>query len=528
MGFSLNCYFQYMAKVQLFLLLCLSCSLGGSNLVEQGIKERQASSTITVAIPSATDIRDFDTAKITKDYQYTVLLALYSPLLEHDYLQSQIVIGLAESFSWEGNDFVVKIKKDRFTKSGYHITADDVIFTLKRQMILGSNSHGDLRRLFCGGFQIIEVDQDCNGLSKRDNYTIIFHLKQKSPDLIRSLTSIDFGIVPRTAVDPATLKIVDYSETSGPMYFAGKDDKGQIVLAAQPNHWHNLAFEKAVLFPDSYINTNGEAIPASVAAFESGIIDIVPTTSLHSLGPESYRFRFPYFVHTTNHLGISYLRFTKEGRSMPPQIRNYWARQLQNHIASHPERMLPNRKITRQFFIEEGFGGLSPELKRRLDSVQTGELLNPPSFVIAAHEGVYDLYKRLFVDLPLVKILKESDVSVVNAASSAQPQTKIHATVSMIDGSFDEDLNYLEFLYKDGLFPIQDGEGAKWLEAYSSELDESTRDKMVQMLHWEMIAVEPTVVPLWQRPYTAWSRNGWVMTLPKNYVSMPLWLIKRS
>ena len=52
------------------------------------------------------------------------------------------------------------------------------------------------------------------------------------------LAAIDFAIIPRSSVEPRTLKIIDMKETSGPYFVDSDDGTGKIKLRLNPNHYH--------------------------------------------------------------------------------------------------------------------------------------------------------------------------------------------------------------------------------------------------------------------------------------------------
>jgi hypothetical protein len=481
---------------------------------------RRQTHTIRIAVPFADDIKEFDTARITRDYQYMLLQALYSPLLEHDYETSQIVTGLAESFRWEDAHFIISLRKNILTHSGYEVTADDVLFTFNRQMKLNSNTHGDLRRLLCGSDSQSVQEDFCNGIQKLDRYTVAFNLKQKNTDIVRSLTSIDFAIIPIPAINSESLKIEDYTETTGPMYYSGKDDNGRVTLKAQKDHWHKLDFEKAVIFSDSYVEIDGQMVPRSIEAFKKGDVDVIPTANIYSYAPDHYGLDFKYDLHFTNPIGLAYFHLTSRGQAKSALTRQTWSKAIQEHLAIHQDRLMPRRILTTQFFMKDGFGGLNSsreeELKRKRSAISK---INAEKIIIALHEGVFDTYEKLIGDLPFVVLVREG----VNSSEES-----VDARSAMIDSSFDEDINYLEYLYKENFFPLPQSEAEEWLKVYAGEPDESRRDDLVQDLHLKMISVNPTVIPLFSRPYMACSRNGWILKLPKNYVNTPFWLIRKS
>lgn len=475
------------------------------------------SGSIRIAVPFAERIEDFDTAEITRDYQYMLLQALYSPLLEHDYSSSQIVTGLASSFRWEESRFIVSLRPGLRTQSSYEITADDVIFTFMRQLQLSSNTHGDLRRLLCE-----EEGQDaaCRNIEKIDKYTVAFNLRQRNADIIRTLTSIDFAIIPKSAVNPLTLRIEDYSETSGPMYYAGRDEQGQIVLKAQRSHWHRLGYDTAILFSDRYEEKDGQMQPRSIEAFKRGEIDLIPTGNIYSLAPDHYGLDFEHDLHVTQAIGLSYLHLTERGRQQALGVRQLWAEGIQRHLAAHPERLLLRRTLTRQFFMEKGFGGLDllrqQWLKDRRSELSQGEV---PKMRLGVHEGVYQTYQRLLGDLPFVELVRET---------LGGPRLELDARAALIDSSFDEDLNYFEYLFKENFLPLDREAAEQWLARYTASSDERDREVMAQDLHLAMIHSDISVIPLFSRPYVACSRKPWTLNLPKNYVNTPFWLIQKS
>ena len=140
-------------------------------------------------------------------------------------------------FYWRDQKFYLVIRDDLKTVDGYPITAEDVMLSFKRLMILSQNTHGDFKSLVCPETELKSVFDDCPRMEIEGN-TLILTPRYRSDLLVGMLSAIDFAIIPRKSFDPVSLKITDYRNTSGPYYVDQDNGDGNIVLKPNPTHFH--------------------------------------------------------------------------------------------------------------------------------------------------------------------------------------------------------------------------------------------------------------------------------------------------
>ena len=171
---------------------------------------------LDIAFPSTDRIEDYDPSKIHWDYQYILLESIYSPLIELSNTNGEPFSAVARIFYWRGQKFYLVIRDDLKTIDGHPITAEDVMLSFKRLMILSRNTHGDFKSLVCPEVELKSVFDDCPRMEIEGN-TLILTPRYRSDLLVGMLSSIDFAIIPRKSFDPVSLKITDYRNTSGPI-----------------------------------------------------------------------------------------------------------------------------------------------------------------------------------------------------------------------------------------------------------------------------------------------------------------------
>ena len=221
-------------------------------------------------------LQEFDPALIHVQTQWAVIEALYSPLVEVDN-NGQAVAGWARTFDWDGSTAVFQIREDARASDGLPVTAADAAFSLKRLLILASNTRGDLSSLLCTGHKLTKISDPCPDIAVQGN-TLRLSLKRKHYFLFSMLPSMDYAIIPERAVDPQTLTIRDYGITSGP-YSVQYAEEGKISLIVNKNHWR---FDQKIAENVDLIglkDSAGQWLPRAeiTTAFEQGNIDVIPT-----------------------------------------------------------------------------------------------------------------------------------------------------------------------------------------------------------------------------------------------------------
>ena len=237
------------------------------------------SETLRVAFPSKRPIKSFEPTNIQVGYEYILLENLYSPLVEIDPKGGQVLPAVAESFHWEGPELHFKIRSDLRTVSGDPITAADVIFSLKRVIVLSQNTHGNFRDLICPGEELKSVEEKCSGIELRGETVVLKPGSQKTV-LLPMLAAIDFAIIPQASVDHKTLEITNYGETSGLYYFAHQDEDGSLQLRQNPHHFRS---QPGVATSVKMVAFDSKAGPGAIQLFEEGKVDHLLTTNASKL-----------------------------------------------------------------------------------------------------------------------------------------------------------------------------------------------------------------------------------------------------
>ena len=188
-----------------------------------------------VSAPLAYGPEGADPAHIQFNDTWGFLENLASPLIQWS-VDGQLSSGLAESFEWQGDELHLKIRSDFRTVDGLTVTAEDAAFSLKRVIILARNTHGFIADFLCGDHKLTKLTDDCPGIKTSDDVLILKPLRGKA-FLVKMLTAMDFVILLRSEVDPDTLAIKSFRNTTGPYYLDGDPKVGTQRYVANKGHW---------------------------------------------------------------------------------------------------------------------------------------------------------------------------------------------------------------------------------------------------------------------------------------------------
>ena len=205
--------------------------------------------TLRVAFPVKLKAAAYEPTNISLDHEYIFLENVFSPLVEIS-KDGSIEPGVAEKMEWIGDELKLTIRKNLKTASGKSITPDDVVFSLKRLLVLSGNTHGNFKDIVCSGVNLKSVDDACPGI-RQDSESVYLNAKGRKSFLLPMLGAIDFAVIPKTSVDPKTLKIINFAETSGPYWLAQEDESDGAILKLNPHHYFaakDIA-EKIILVP---------------------------------------------------------------------------------------------------------------------------------------------------------------------------------------------------------------------------------------------------------------------------------------
>ena len=187
---------------------------------------------------------------------------------------AEFVSDLAES--WElsdgGTKLVAKLRPNakfdpRAPTNGRALDADDVVFTWKRLVAIGSFAS----QLYNGA----DPSSPVTSVEKVDDKTIVFKLAFPSVSLLPTLASGVFMVLPKEAESQSTLDLRNTVRGSGPWMLDKYTPSGQFEWRRNPNY-----FRSDQPFMDGYNDKIITEIATQISAFRSKQLDwFLPTRS---------------------------------------------------------------------------------------------------------------------------------------------------------------------------------------------------------------------------------------------------------
>ncbi len=489
------------------------------------VNNKSNSSELRVAFPASKSAHHYEPTKIHLGHEYIFLENVFSPLVEIDPKSGQIIPGLAKSYKWKNDDLVLEIRTDSKTVSGNLITAEDVEFSLKRLLVLSGNTHGNFKDLVCPNKDFSSLEQPCENI-RRDGNQIILHAGRRKAFLVSMLAAIDFAIIPKGSVDPKTLAITNFKETSGPYYVASDNSEGKLVLKANPNHYR---FSSDLPQSIKLVPVNPEARSASLNLLEKNEVDHL-TTIDSTKSEEVLEFfqKNPGFeLHSTHKIRNLSLVFTDKGlKAFSDKERHI----IGNKIRRAFGEILKSKTTysnTDEFFSPTADGGLSSDDKLK---IAKSYKLSEENFTHHLKIGVIrsgevtDWEAEIKKQIPSAEIYRESNVPDFKKYSS--DHEKPHAFIASTDTGFMEDINLISYTMAAGFFGLSKDERQAWLAAYMENDNKTERINRLKEIHFRSL-MEANLVPIAVAPFMAIIRRPWKMELSELYANNQLWLIKQ-
>ncbi len=483
-----------------------------------------ADKTLLVALNTGTPLSDLDPSKITLASDYSVLELLFSPLVEYNN-QGEIIGAVAKRFYWEDNKLIFELGNATFS-SGRSITAEDVVASFKRLMILNSNSHGDLVNLLCLDKRPESLQDHCEGLKAEGNRVVIIPEK-KNTFILPLLTSIDYSILPAEIIDNESLKLSSLENTSGP-YRLVTGDTGP-VLVANPNHWHfHAEMPQKIEFKRFSYKTSAEDYV--LKQFSEKKVDFIPTASelrLSDIPVLTESTKIPISIHTTNPMYLAYAEYTKVGQLLPQEKRRHLLACFRRGISKTLIQDVNGRIPTLQILPPSSEGNLSlnqtnlmeSELKKYSNPCDaSGIRIALPEELIPFYKSALDSEIRNLTYVGYPRIARFGDRSDKDVPE---------LTITSVDVTAIEDINFISYSVKNGLLSPPDEETpTTWLKKYFETTDKSQRILMLQNIQFNTIWENPKIIPLSIRPYVSVINSKWKTDFSKLFPNDPFWKIK--
>jgi len=479
------------------------------------------SRTLRVAFPVRLKVADYEPTKISLDYEYIFLENVFSPLVEIS-KDGSIEPGVAEKIDWINDDLRLTIREGLKTISGKPITASDVVFSLKRLLVLSGNTHGNFKDIICPNTTLKNVEDSCSGIRQEGN-TVILSAQGKKTFLLPMLGAIDFAIIPKASVDPQTLKIINYAETSGPYSVESDGGNGNIQLKLNPYHYfasQNIA-ERILLVP-----TNSQVKGDSLKALKDNRVDHITTIDA-SRADELIQFATEnpeYENHVTMKIRNLVLVFTEKGqKDLSAGERHYIGAKLKEAFFKIYSGV-QGFEQRNEFFPSLGEGGLTPAQQVSLEKIKIKDLAQPKQHFklgLIKRGELNDWSDMINQFLPEAECYLETNAPDLKNILEEIP----HAFIASTDTGFMEDISLISYSLNAGLLGLSKQERSKWLVDYMATDDKALRIKKLKDLHFRALS-EPTTVPLIASPYAALVRKPWKIELSELFANNQLWRIK--
>lgn len=483
--------------------------------------ENKGSKILRVAFPYKNKVEFYEPTRIHLAPEYIFLENTFSPLIELGKKDGNPEAGVAEEFNWVGNELHLKIRDDLKTTTGIKITAEDALFSLKRLLVISANTHGNFKDIMCPDEDIKDIEAPCAGMKVKGN-TLILKPKGKKTFLLPMLAAIDFAVIPKGSVDPKTLKIVDYKNTSGPYYVEKDDGNGKITLLANKNHYHykeNIA-QQIELVP---AGVDGEK--DSITLFKENKVDFI--TTIDKLNPEKvidFSEESGAELHSTMNIRTFILCFTSKGlkkfnKTQRLQIGSKVREAFRNHFLQKS-----GFEKVDQFFPEYADGALDSESLNKIKAsfVPTSEKLDLKGAKLSVIRlGKVDEYKS-----KIESAFKGLEVTEGKNLPSFQKYENEDDMPDMFingpDIGFMEDIALISYSLNAGYFGDVKQEVKKWLHDYMTIENKDKRMDRLRELHKQTLE-SAVLVPLVSAPYVAAARKGWKIELSQIFANNPLW-----
>jgi len=503
-------------------VLC-SILLSAGVLVSQKAFDRPRTDVLRIAFPYAKPASAYEPALIHLAPEYIFLENVFSPLVEMEPKKGEIVPGVAEAYRWEGEELHLTIRKNLKTVTGVPVTAADAEFSLKRLLTMPGNTHGNFRELLCGHNGLKSVNDQCEGIRAEGGELVLKTTPAGKTFLLPMLVTLDFAIIPRGSVDPKTLKIADFTNTSGPYYVAKDSETGELELKANPNHYHySRTMPQEIHFVPSTSN--------SLEDFKAGRVDYISTVDAARADEviEFSRSNSEAVLHTTMNIRSFILTFTRRGqREIPPEQRFALGQRIRMALWDALAGRNGYEK-SMQFFPSFGEGALDQDRMQKIGAKfdAAGALPARPLRLALVRLGNAEKFVSA-IKAAAPEIDAYESPKNPNFMKFTNPEDEPQLILSGPDTGFQEDIGLITYSLNAGYFGMTEAERKAWLVRYMDTLEKADRIDLLKSLH-ESVLSTPVIVPLLVAPYAAIARKPWKIGLSQLYANNQLWLIQAN
>lgn len=457
-------------------------------------------------------INDIDPAKIYYDYEATILEQIYlRPLAASP--QNSAPAPLLTNYKWVNDDLVLTLRENK-TKSGHKITAIDIEKSIKRVMILGTNTHGDLIQILCPKAKISKITDKCEGLNVVGEDTLILKTRnsQQKELLLRYLQNFDLSVIPSHAIDwsKKEMPIIDYTETSGAYYVSSFKSKSNLTLNFNPK---SVAFNNKAPKNIEVLHGFGRE---NYEKLLNGKIDATTNLDLHPdiIVPEHSEALKNFNKTNTFPLNLYALWATDKSKEFSQEQRLALGKELRK-LATANNIVKGDLILADQIFPRSAEAALQKEEKEFLSKTyqKLPEIKN-----LKCNIGVSTYSKEI-----LERLLKGS--KIFNLVSKGDKSA--HFNFFTVDTSFYESYAQLSYYFKVKIFDIDNFDTNSWMNTYLNTDTKSDRIELLSKLHLEVL-LSAKILPLIHSPFTSILKKPWKASFPKSTLESPFTMITQD
>lgn len=456
-----------------------------------------------------------DPALMERDIDVSMVLALYSPLLELN-AESQLTSGWADAFSWDGpHTLSLHIRQDKRLSDDSILTPADVVFSLKRLAWMQQGRNSFFAEQFCWTHHLESMDAPCPGLVVEGDRVRIT-TQDRIALLPQILTTAETVIIPQRSVSADGKSIVDLAINSGPYRLDGNTASSTRLLANRHHYHYHPRMPQQIEFVCEEVSKSDHI----VQAFHDHLIDHVVTFSTFN-GFEfkkiTERLQGAIHIHQTLPMGVATLVFTPHGRAhLTIEDRQYLVKSLQD-IA---ERCLIDlgqqaiRQPTRVMIPGSAGGALNTEEEKRYMNLQ--QTLPSRILALPVRIGLPN-----YVNNFLGPCLKGYEV-----VANAEHAEDLDLVFNGYDISTYEELASIRSMIGESLLDVSPETPTAWQQAYASEIDNELRLNKLKKAHFRALWEDPSVIPLWHYRTNAFVRRPWTMKFSTLSITNPFHLMR--
>ena len=475
---------------------------------------------IKIAYSYRHSIKKFDPHIINTSSEANLSHILFSTLVYFG-KDGRITAGLAKSYSWDQNTLILEIRDNLKTIDGNQITSEDVYYSIKRNIVLNSATHGNLSELLGLRDQLIRYNDHIEQLRYDSKHIYITVPNQgRAQFLLPMLASIDFAIIPKTSIDELDpkLKLIDHRNTTGLYYVHDEQSKGNFSIKINTNHY---LYSKNLIPKYSFTLATAKE---SIELFKNNKVDFIPNIlgiTNHSKIKELISYDGK--VSRTESFQLTSLNFTQKAIQNFSSTQRIKIGSILKSLLKGSHSIDINSKPTNQFFPALSEGTLTPEQANEWEQyLKTASETTVPNkkIVFGVRPGQKNKFSKALSNIDFVDIV-ELKTPPWLLPISEQPDVYFSKT----DSSFYESLSLLNYKFSQGLFGTKE-EGVHFIEMFMDTKLKEDRLVLLRNLHLETL-MAGYYIPLNFSPYYSVIRKPFNYNIYPFFAGTFLWEVTR-